>query len=295
MKAIVTGFDGFIGKHLVRRLIAEEYEVSVFKGDVTSEKDVQVGIQNVDIVYHLAAISDVREAEINPEQAFRVNVIGTYLLAKRALDVGVGKFVFMSSSAVYGEFGGSPSEECHKCNPVSVYGLTKYQAENCLNMLSDQGLPTLIIRLGNTVGPGCKVGIIPELIERSTTDGNTTNPPASVDVYGDGHQVRTYMWIHDLLDALMRLNRIKVKPTGVINVSGIGPVEIRELVKAVLPGMDVNYTGQYGDLAWSGDIWKELISINKAEDFGWKPTMNSIEVVERTAKELRRAVNGRRR
>lgn len=280
MKVVVTGGGGFIGVHLISRLLAEKHEVEVFDGDVCDLYQVS-RIPMCDVIFHLAAISDVRDAEKDPELAFRVNVLGTKNVAVHALNTGVGKFVFTSSSSVYGEHA-LPCVETDDCRPVSYYGVSKLQAEQVLGMLAQRGLRTCCVRLGNTIGPGSVAGVIPEVLARAREHD-------VVGVYGDGRQQRSYLYIDDTLDGLMQLATETWWLWLLVNMGGDPTLTVAELISIIIPGRQIEYidSGMEGR-GWLGDIRREWMNSEVFKGMGWCPQYNSYEAVRKTVEEIRR-------
>lgn len=126
MEIGVTGSKGFIGKHLVKRLREDGHVIREFLGDIRDEGSVGSLVGGCDVVFHLAAVSDVRYAESHHKETIDVNVGGTFFVARAAARTGA-RLIFTSSSAVYGD-GPVPFVETQKCQPISIYGMSKPMA-----------------------------------------------------------------------------------------------------------------------------------------------------------------------
>lgn len=176
MNIIVTGGEGFIGKHLVKKLNELEHRVLVL--DKKSGVDITTSlILNGDALVHLAAIHNVQYTNQHPKETFDTNVYGTYNLLKNS---DVKKFVFVSSSVVYEK-------------NSSVYAMTKHLGEE---MVKHSGLDYVILRLFNVYGPGCS-GLISNLIKARDTQ-------TPLRLYGDGEQTRDFIHVDDVCNAVIK-------------------------------------------------------------------------------------------
>jgi UDP-glucose 4-epimerase len=229
MKALVTGGAGFIGSHLVDALVARGDRVAVLddlssgsrenlrgalaegaeliEADVT---DAGAAIEaferhSPEAVFHLAAQIDVRVSVVRPVFDLNVNVAGTINLARAALAGGCPRFVFASTGgAIYGEGDGRelPLSEAAACWPDAPYGLSKLTAERYLDLFDRQhGLPAVSLRLGNVYGPRQdphgEAGVV------ALFCGALLDSDAAPRVYGDGLQTRDYIYVDDVVAAML--------------------------------------------------------------------------------------------
>lgn len=176
MKILITGCSGFIGSHLLNYLSSNKYQVfcisrtplcrnttkpSHFQQDISKKVNLKKIFPNIDCIIHLAAIMGrtVRNLEM-----FKINTLSTLYLLEYGKEIGIKKFIFASSGAVYG-YCTTPFSETSSINPVDFYGLSKYQSELFVNYYSKY-FSTVIFRLFFPYGPGQVKGIIPQLTEK---------------------------------------------------------------------------------------------------------------------------------
>jgi nucleoside-diphosphate-sugar epimerase len=194
LRTLVTGGAGFIGSHLVDRLMKEGYEVVVLdnfsagkteniqrhlrsqsfrlvKGDVRNLEDVRKAVGDIDVVFHLAAIVNVPLSIEDPLLVNDVNIEGTLNLLEASLKENIQRFIYISTCAVYGEARYLPINEEHPIMPLSPYGISKFTAEHyCKIFHHIHGLKTASLRLFNVYGPrqseGPYSGLITQFIIR---------------------------------------------------------------------------------------------------------------------------------
>ncbi len=227
-KVLVTGGAGFIGSHIVDRLLADDFEVTVLdnlssgkmkniaqhlnkknlhfiKGDIRDDDAVKKAVRDFDAMVHEAALVSVTRSVENPFRTNEVNVTGTLNLLKASLDAGVKRFIYASSSAVYGETETLPKKETLPPRPISPYAASKLAAESyCKTFYKVYGLETVSLRYFNVYGPrqtyGPYSGVITIFINRLLND----KPPI---IYDDGTQTRDFTDVHDAVQAsLLSLN-----------------------------------------------------------------------------------------
>jgi nucleoside-diphosphate-sugar epimerase len=226
-KFLVTGGAGFIGSHIVDRLLNEGFEVTVIdnldtgclenvahhkgnkrfhfiKGDIRDFNLAKETMKDIDAVFHEAALANVSLSVQNPVLANDINVTGTVNLLKTSLDAGVKRFIYASSAAVYGHKLPDRKREDVATDPASPYGVSKLAAEYYVRLfhtLFDLG--TVSLRYFNVYGPrqrcdtGCAYGgVITIFIRRSLE-----NMPLII--YGDGEQTRDFVYVQDVVEANM--------------------------------------------------------------------------------------------
>lgn len=219
MKILVTGGAGFIGSHLVRRLVRERAgavavldnfhrgtaasladcfgEISLLGADIRDFTATKEALRGVDLVYHLAAQSSVLGAEADADYTFRTNVTGTYDLLRAARTSGVRRVVFTSSREVYGDPLQVPVPEKAALKPKNLYGASKVAGEAYCSVFESEGLETAILRLANVYGPGDRDRVIPLFVERAIAGQPLV-------LYG-GQQVLDFVWIETVVEALWRV------------------------------------------------------------------------------------------
>ena len=280
---LVTGGAGFIGSHIVDRLLREGYGVGVVdnlstgnltnisghvdcgsvdfvKGDVRDRDLVGKLVHNVDAVVHLAAVVSVPFSVENPDVTFDVNVEGTRGLLESCVRSGVKKFIFVSSCSVYGAPRYLPVDEVHPTCPISPYAASKLKGERCCQELVGRpDLDVVVLRLFNVYGPrqasGEYSGVITKFIDRARNGEPLV-------VYGDGSQTRDFVHVTDVANAVLAL--VKQQRAGdVFNIGYGKAVSINSLAKTVL-GFSDYYCGIDYAPSRDGDIPHSVADSSKA-------------------------------
>jgi nucleoside-diphosphate-sugar epimerase len=224
-KVLVTGGAGFIGSHLVDRLLCEGFEVTILddfssgqmqnisahvnlkefhlvRGDIRDFGLSKKVVEDVDAVFHEAALVDVPLSIKNPILFNDVNLMGTLNLLRASLDSDVRRFVFASSAAVYGDSKPTKKRENTLCKPISPYAVSKLAAEHYVKLFNElYGLETVSLRYFNVYGPRQFAGssynaVITAFISRVLNG----QPPI---IYGDGKQTRDFVHVDDVVSANM--------------------------------------------------------------------------------------------
>jgi UDP-glucose 4-epimerase len=219
MPILVTGGAGFIGSHLVDRLVKEGFNVrvidnlssgrlenlaqyrgdprvEVIRGDLKKMEDALKAVDGVNTVFHFAANPEVKVSTTNPEIHFNENVVATFNLLEAMRRRDVRELVFASSSSVYGEPEQIPVSEDAPIRPVSVYGASKAACENLIHAyVKLYGIKAVILRYANVVGPRLRHGVVWDLINKLRKN------PNELEILGDGKQVRSYIYIDDTIEA----------------------------------------------------------------------------------------------
>jgi UDP-glucose 4-epimerase len=243
MRVLITGGAGFIGRHLVQRLVGNpRHEVVVLdnlhraerpdakgftwiQGDVRDREAVAAAMRGSDVVFHLAAESNVIGALRDLDYSFSTNVVGTYNVLSAARAAGVGKVVFTSSREVYGEPARLPVAETARLEPKNAYGASKLAGEECCRAYAREILQVTTLRLTNVYGPGDAGRVIPEFVRNALW-----NEPLVL--YG-GEQVLDFVWIDCVTDALLGAMDLD-SSVGPVNIgSGIGTT-VRALAELIL-------------------------------------------------------------
>lgn len=214
-KAIVTGGLGFVGKSVVKRFMKDNLEVIVAEipgvkipsslssvvveeVDITDRENVFEVFSkhnSADYVVHLAAYANVREAQENPKSCVNINILGTLNVIDAAINIGVERFIYMSSSAVYGVPKEDIITENYPTRPINNYGLSKLTGENALMMHND--LNKIILRGANIYGPGQKNLLIPTWMKCVVSN-------ESPKLNSEGQAIRDYVYVDDIADAISK-------------------------------------------------------------------------------------------
>ncbi len=251
MRFLITGAAGFLGSALANRLARENHvvrglddlstgdpqallpEVHFTRGDVNDRPKLWTLLQDIDCVYHLAARVSVSESVLYPREYNQVNVGGTVTLMEAMRDVGVRRVVLISSGAVYGEQDTQPLEENAIPNPRSPYAVSKLSAEYYVRTIGRLwGIETVALRVFNAYGPGQHIPpahapVIPYFLRQACQNG-------SIIVHGDGSQTRDYVYVEDVVNAMIAAATAPHVNQKIINVGSGVETSVRELVNMVL-------------------------------------------------------------
>jgi len=309
MRVLVTGGAGFIGSHIVDRLVDEGYKVRVVDNlssgrtenlrrhtdsnaielVIADLKDPQTAlrsVENVDAVFHFAANPEVRVSSIDPETHFNENIVATFNLLEAMRKKSVREIVFASSSSVYGEPDEIPVDENAPIKPVSVYGASKASCETLIHAYSKlYMIKAVILRYANVVGPRLRHGVIWDLINKLIKN------PKELEILGDGRQIRSYIYIDDAVEATMITWRKTDTDYEVYNVGNEDWITVDEVADEIIKVMrlkDVKkiYRPMLHGVGWPGDVKRIALKIEKTKRLGFKPSMSSREAVETTARKL---------
>jgi UDP-glucose 4-epimerase len=288
MRTLITGGAGFLGTALANRLVAEGQtvlvlddltagdprrlapEVLLTRGDVKDVPKLWTLLQGVDCVYHLAARVRVPESIHYPREYNDVNVGGTVALMEAMRDTGVRRVVFASSGALYGEQAHQPVNEEQPPFPNSPYGVSKIAAEYYASTLGAlYNIETVSLRIFNAYGPGQELPpsyppVIPQLLKQAQTGG-------SLVILGDGTQTRDFVYVDDVVEALLSAATATDVNRAVINVGSGQEISINELASRV-----VRVSGRQAHIlhnqTQSGGVSRLVADVRLARELlGWTP------------------------
>lgn len=297
MNILVTGGAGFIGSHLVDRLIADGHSVHVID-NLSSGKKEQVNEKAVfhhldlgehsaisslfakesfDAVYHLAAQMNVRKSVADPTFDARENIVNTIHLLECCAAAQIQKFVFSSTGgAIYGDTV-VPTPEHEEQKPVSPYGCAKLAVENYLHYYKEvHGVPYTILRFANVYGPRQnphgEAGVVAIFLEKIFAEENPV-------IYG-GDQTRDYIYVDDIVSACVAALSA---PSGEVYNVGCGTeTSVTELFTHLNALFDNALSATYQDKK-KGEQEKSCLDCNKAlRELGWKPTVPLQEGLQKT-------------
>ena len=310
----MTGGAGFIGSHLVDRLMSEGYRVLVLdnlssgslnniklwldnpklnfiKGDLKDRRTVEESLDEVDLVFHFAANPEVRVDEVEPSIHFDENLVATFNLLEAMKNSKARAIIFASTSTVYGEASVFPTPEDYgPMHPISTYGASKLGCESLVCSYAHlYGLRGLIFRFANIVGSRANHGIIIDFI------GKLRENPRQLEILGDGSQKKSYLHISDCIDAVLHAtcaflnNQKKIE---VYNVGSTDQVTVRRIAEIVAEetafvGVKFFFTGGVdGGRGWLGDVKTMLLDVRRLRKLGWKPRYSSTEAVKIATREI---------
>lgn len=247
MRFLVTGGAGFLGTALANRLAAGGHSVHVLddlsngdpqgldgrvaftRGDVDNVPLLWSLLQDVDCVCHLAARVSVPQSVFYPREYARVNVGGTVSLMEAMRDTGVGRVIFTSSGAVYGNQPRQPVREDDPPHPDTPYAVSKWSAEQYIRTIGDLwGLEIVALRVFNAYGPGQSLPVshapvVPRFLQQALTGG-------SIVVFGDGRQTRDYIYVDDVVAALIASATAQGINRSVINIGSGRETSVTDLI-----------------------------------------------------------------
>jgi UDP-glucose 4-epimerase len=247
MRFLITGGAGFLGSALANRLAIDGHEVRVLddlssgdrsalqssvhftRGDVNNIPLLWSMLQGVDCVYHLAARVSVAQSILYPRDYNMVNVGGTVSLMEAMRDAGIRRVVLASSGAIYGEQRHQPVHEEDVVQPDSPYAVSKWAAEQYVHTIGQLwGIETVALRIFNAYGPGQSLPVshapvIPRFLKAILTGG-------SIVIFDDGKQSRDFIYISDVVEALIKAATAEVVDRQVLNVGSGQETTVNELI-----------------------------------------------------------------
>lgn len=251
MNFLITGAAGFLGSSLANYLTREGHQVRGLddlstgdpqslssdvlftRGDVSDRPKLWTLLQEVDVVYHLAARVSVPESILYPRDYNMVNVGGTVALMEAMRDVGVRRVVLASSGPIYGDLGEQPLKESATPNPRSPYAVSKLSAEYYVRTIGSLwGIETVSLRIFNAYGPGQHLPpshppVVPHFLKQAQRGGTLV-------VHGDGNQTRDYVYVDDVVSAMVAASTAPNVDGLAINVGSGQETSVRELVRCVM-------------------------------------------------------------
>ena len=286
-RILVTGGAGFIGSHLVDQLVASCGQVTVLddlsvgaeanlsdamasgqvrfiKGSICDEAAVMTAMDGCDRVYHLA-VQCVRRSLGNPVESHDINATGTLVLLEAARQRKIERFVYCSSSEVYGNTSESLlHEDSTICRPMTAYGAAKLAGEHyTLAYLRTYGLPAVVVRPFNAYGPRAyQTGIRAEVLPRFVARVVNGKPPL---IFGDGEAGRDFTYITEIADGIRRAGLVDKAVGETINVAFGNFVSVRDLAEMVTTQLDAGDLGIEWDDPRPGDVFKLNADTTKAQ------------------------------
>lgn len=307
---VVTGGAGFIGSHLVDRLVKRDEHVVVLDNFSSGDLEflfesienitvIDVDLLNDDfdnylkgckIVYHLAANPEVQLGITEPEVMQEQNVDVTEKVLQAMERTGCSRIVFTSTSTVYGDAKKIPTPESSDLKPISAYGESKLDAEKLIEKYCEEHkFMGVSYRFANCVGPRSNHGVTFDFVNKLRDN------PKELEILGDGKQNKSYFHVEDCISAMLaKAPRELCKPGDFValNVGSKDSIDVVTLANEVCKAMklkDVEYKftgGVDGGRGWKGDVKKMRLDIKKMKSHGWDPQFTSRKAIADTAKWL---------
>lgn len=301
MHILITGGAGFIGSHLCESLLEQGHRLTAVDnlvlgrveniGHLLSKEGFRFVEEDLlnreamtelfrqgrfDMVYHLAANSDIRKGGEDPRVDYDLTFNTTFQVLQLMKEHGVKRLFFASTSAIYGETGDVLGEDYGPLRPVSNYGAGKLASEAFISAFSSAyRIQTWIARFPNVVGERFTHGVIYDFIHK------LRNNPDELEVLGNGEQCKPYVYVKDLVRGILH---IIDHADGAYNVYMLGTdsrTKVKEIAAMVIEemGLDasIRYTG--GNRGWQGDVPEFRYDLRKVNTLGWKAAYTSNEAI----------------
>ena len=312
MKALVVGGAGFIGSHLCERLLEQGHEVAcidnfslgtrknieqlyryrtfkLYEGDAAERDCVRsvFGEFKPHYVFHLAANSDIQASAANPDVEYRNTYSTTFEVLSAMREYQVKRMFFFFFSAVYGDKREIKLDEnTPDLSPVSYYGAAKLGSEALISAFSYMNdMEVLVFRFPNVIGPHLTHGVIFDFMKKLKADSGR------LQILGDGKQTKPYIYVTDLVNAIVQFMEAKKPGITLYNVGVEGDTCVTRIADIIceelgLSGVRYEYTG--GEGGWKGDVPRFQYCLDKIHAAGWKAEYNSDEAVRKTVQEVQR-------
>jgi UDP-glucose 4-epimerase len=308
LKAFVTGGAGFIGSHLVDRLLARGDEVvaydnlstghreflrdalanprfSLVEGDVLDGGAVTAAMRGADFVFHLAANADVRFGTEHPQRDLEQNTIATFRVLEAMRENAVKRIAFSSTGSIYGEASLIPTpEDAPFPVQTSLYGASKLACEGLISAYCEGfGFSSWIFRFVSILGERYTHGHVFDFYERLLAN------PNELHVLGNGKQRKSYLYVHDCIDALfVAIERAEGKTT-ILNLGTDEYCHVNDSIGWITGalGLAPRLTYSGGDRGWIGDNPFIFLDCSRMRRLGWAPKLSIQQGILRTLEYLR--------
>lgn len=308
MRWLVTGGAGFIGSHVVDRLLAGGHEVVAYDnlstghesflegarlyagftlvtGDLLDRDSLTASMRGADVVFHLAANADVRFGTEDPRRDLEQNTIATFNVLEAMRANGVERIAFSSTGSIYGESEIFPTPEtCPFPIQTSLYGAAKLAGEGLLQAYAAGfGFTVYIFRFVSILGERYTHGHVFDFYKKLLAD------PSQIEVLGNGKQRKSYLYVQDCLDAILLVMERVREPVNVYNLGAEEYCNVDESLGWITGCLGLHparyYTG--GERGWIGDSPFIFLDTAKVRALGWKPKLTIREGILRTLDYLR--------
>ena len=308
MRCVVTGGAGFIGSNLVDRLLALEHDVTVYdnfstgqrrfledarrharlrlvEGDTLDLASLTAAIAGSEVVFHLAANADVRFGTEHPKKDLEQNTLATFNVLEAMRANAARRIVFASTGSIYGDATQVPTAETAPF-PVqtSLYGASKLAGEGLIQAYCEGfGFEGYIFRFVSILGERYSHGHVFDFYKRLLDD------PGTLRVLGDGHQKKSYLYVHDCIDAILTvLDKARGGKVQIFNLGTDEYCEVNDSIGWITAHLGLRPTLTYtgGDRGWIGDSPFIFLDTAKVRALGWKPALSIRDGIIRTLEYL---------
>ncbi len=300
MNILITGGAGFIGSHLCDALVIEnnltvldnlslgtienidhlkeKENFNFIEGDILNKLLLNKVFSdgNFDIVFHMAANSDIAQSYENPSIDKDSTFMTTYMVLHAMKEQSVKKIVFASTSAVYGDTPDELTESYGPLLPVSHYGASKLASEAFISSFSENyGIQAWIVRFPNVVGERATHGAIFDFINKLNKN------PKELEVLGDGSQNKPYLYVKDLVEAILYVWKNSNTQINLYNIGVTTRTTVADIATMVIAEMGLDATIKYtgGNRGWIGDVPEFNYNLDKIHKLGWKAQKTSDESI----------------
>lgn len=307
MKYLVTGGAGFIGSHIVDKLLRDGHLVRVYDNfstgrkifiqdhlkkrnfelidaDLSNKKILITSMRNVDFVFHLAAHADVRSGTDNHFIDHEENLEITHNILEAMCKNKIKQIAFSSTSSVYGDATIHPTPEDYPFQPTSLYGATKAACESYIHAYSSYyDFQSYIFRFVSFLGPRYTHGIIFDVLKKLKQN------PQSIQLFSDGSPKKSSLAVSDGVEAIFRIISQSKDKINIYNIGHTEVLKVSEIVDTILQALNTTsvkkvWLGRKNN--WKGDNKFVLLSINKLKKLEWRPKKSIKEAIIETVKFL---------
>lgn len=308
MKILITGGAGFIGSHLCDALITNNHKVVVVDNlilgrieninHLLKNDNFQFYLEdllnvdalnnifaenNFDMVYHLAANSDIQKGSNDPSVDLDLTFMTTFNVLNCMKKHQVKKLFFASTSAIYGDTTSLLYENYGPLRPVSNYGAAKLAGEAFISAFSSAyQIQTWIVRFPNVIGERLTHGVIFDFIKKLKTNSD------ELIVLGNGEQNKPYIYVKDLVDGILFVIRHSAEKYNVFNLGTDSRTKVKEIARMIIEKMGLQATIKYtgGERGWVGDVPEFKYDLRKIQKLGWSTKLTSDQAVSLTIEKV---------
>lgn len=307
-KVLVLGGAGFIGSHLVERLIHDGATVTVFdnlktgrtsnlakvfkhphfrfvEAEVRNQKKVNEIVPGHDVIFHFCDDSDIRSAAEHPDTYVEQNIMGLFYVLEAMRRSGIRVILFPSSTTVFGELANPPASEFYgPMEPLNLYGGAKLAAEGLISgWANTYDFQAVVFRFVGIIGGRMDHGVVHDFVRKLQKN------PSQLEILGDGSQKRSFVLVDDCVEAMLFALGNTKKNYNLVHIGNVDDISIKETAGVILDvmklkGVKYNFTG--GKVGWKGDVTSNFIRTETLTTLGWKPAHSSREAVFEAASRL---------